>query len=388
MAMKLSSSIFVAVCVLMIVLVLLKLVIHQQKIIGQPLQQEDSGKELVAALNQSCCSVAMQYKVEYLCSREISSLVSHCSCSDYLMCKLVMVTALSSNHFVESIDFFGSVYAYFPQVKVVVYDLGLTMNEVSCIQSYCNVLEVRKFNLTRACYPSHIKDLHNYAWKIFIISEMSEEYELFFYCDASCRMKSIIPHYLPNILKFPVLPASWLNDSIVKTTHDGMLKYFGEQRSRQELEQLLPHGFQAIVIFWANVVFKEKLLPSLIDCASHLECIAPKGSHLWGCYKALKPIYWWCHRYDQSALNMLLLRDFGDTLVALDKQSRTELVDIARSPTMQYDNRMSHQCNILYTAVEEAQTGVSGVSVFVVLLFFVLFVAGICKLNGHYCILN
>ena len=135
-------------------------------------------------------------------------------------------------------------------------------------------------------------------------------------------------------------------------------------------------------------MFKEKLLPSLVDCASHLECIAPNGSHLWGCYKALKPIYWWCHRYDQSALNILLLRDFGDTLVALDKQSRTELVDIARSPTMQYDNRMSHQCNISYTAVEEAQTGVSGVSVFVVLLFFVLFVAGICKLNGHYCILN
>ena len=287
MAMKLSKFILVAVCALLIVLVLLKLVIHQQETKHQ-LQQEDTDKELVVALNQSCCSTAMQYKVEYLCSREISSLVSHCSCSDYLMCKLVMVTALSSNHFVESIDFFGSVYAYFPQVKIIVYDLGLTMNEVSRIQSYCNVLEVRKFNLTR--YPSHIKDLHNYAWKIFIISEMSEEHELFFYCDASCRMKSIIPHYLPNILKCPVLPVSWLPDSIVKTTHDGMLKYLGVQKSRQELEQLLPHGFQAIVIFWANVVLKEKFLPSLVDCASHLECIAPNGSHLWGCYKALKPI--------------------------------------------------------------------------------------------------
>ena len=381
MAMKLSKFILVAVCALLIVLVLLKLVIHQQETKHQ-LQQEDTDKELVVALNQSCCSTAMQYKVEYLCSREISSLVSHCSCSDYLMCKLVMVTALSSNHFVESIDFFGSVYAYFPQVKIIVYDLGLTMNEVSRIQSYCNVLEVRKFNLTR--YPSHIKDLHNYAWKIFIISEMSEEHELFFYCDASCRMKSIIPHYLPNILKCPVLPVSWLPDSIVKTTHDGMLKYLGVQKSRQELEQLLPHGFQAIVIFWANVVLKEKFLPSLVDCASHLECIAPNGSHLWGCYKALKPIYWWCHRYDQSALNILLLRDFGDTLVALDKQSRTELVDVDRSPTMQYNNRMSYQCNISYTAVEEAaQTGISGISVFVVLLFLVLFVAGIIyKLNG------
>ena len=62
------------------------------------------------ASNQSCCWIGTKHKVEYLCSTEHSSLVSYCSCSDYLMCKLVMVTALSSNHFEESIDFFGSVH--------------------------------------------------------------------------------------------------------------------------------------------------------------------------------------------------------------------------------------------------------------------------------------
>ena len=315
-------------------------------------QQEnhtDDELQTETALNQSCCSTAMQYKVEFLCSRELSSLVSHCYCSDYLMCKLVVVTALSSNHFVESIDFFGSVYTHFPQVKIIVYDLGLTMNEVSCIQSYCNVLEVRKFNFSH--YPSHVKNLYNYAWKIFIISEISEEHELFFYCDTSCRMKSIIPHYLPNILKFPVLPASWLKQSVVKTTHDRMLKYLGVQKSRQELEQLLPHGFQATaVILWANAVFKEKLLPSLIDCASYLECIAPKGSGLFGCNFAL-PEYVGCHRYDQSALNVLLLRDFGDTLTTLygdmGELPRAQLVDVQRSRTSQYNNSMTYQCRIL-----------------------------------------
>ena len=375
-----------AVCVLLTVLVL----IHQQEIKqqGQPLQQEDTGKEIrsgVVALNQSCCSTALQYKVEFLCSRELSSLVSHCSCSDYLMCKLVMVTALSSNHFVESIDFFGSVYAHFPRVKVVVYDLGLAMNEVSRIQSYCNVLEVRKFNFNS--YPSHVKNLHNYAWKMFIISEISEQYEVFFYCDASCRMLKILPDYLPDLLKFPVLPATWLGSSIVKTTHDGMLQYLNVQHSRQELERLVPRGFQATaVVYWTNSVLREAFLPAYVDCASYIECIAPEGSHRWGCNFSV-PGYAGCHRYDQSAQNILLLRDFGDALATLYREREGEplkLVDVQRDQTTLYNNSMSNQCNISYTVPEEAQ---DGISVFLFVLLFallVLFVAGICKLTDCY----
>ena len=305
------------------------------------------------ASNQSCCWIATKHKVEYLCSTEHSSLVSYCSCSDYLMCKLVMVTALSSNHFVESIDFFGSVHTHFPKMKVIVYNLGLSTSEVSRIQSYCNVMEVRMFKYH--LYPDHTKYLFNYAWKTFLISEMSQEYEVFFYCDASCRMKSIFPHYLPSIFKFPVLPASWLKKSVVKTTHDGMLQFLRVQKSRKELEQLLPRGFQSgTIILWANAMFKEKLLPSLIDCASHLECIAPKGSNHFGCNFAL-PGYVGCHRYDQSALNVILLRDFGGTMTSLygdmGELPKDQLVDVQRSRTSQYNNSMSYQCNILYSPV-------------------------------------
>ena len=266
-----------------------------------------------------------------------------------------MVTALSSNHFVESIDFFGSVHTHFPKMKVIVYNLGLSDSEVSSIQSYCNVLEVRKFKYH--LYPDHTKHLFNYAWKIFLIGEMSQEYEVFFYCDASCRMKSIFPHYLPSIFKFPVLPASWSTHSVVQATHDGMLQFLKVQKSRKELEQLLPRGLQATgLILWANAMLKEKLLPSLIGCASHVECIAPKGSSLLGCNFAL-PGYVGCHRYDQSALNVILLRDFGDTMTTLygdmGELPKVQLVDVQRSRTSQYSNNMSLHCNILYSPVHK-----------------------------------
>ena len=209
----------------------------------------------------------------------------------------------------------------------------------------------------------------------------------FFYCDASCRMLKILPDYLPDLLKFPVLPATWLGSSIVKTTHDGMLQYLNVQHSRQELERLVPRGFQATaVVYWTNSVLREAFLPAYVDCASHIECIAPEGSHRWGCNFSV-PGYAGCHRYDQSAQNILLLRDFGDALATLYREREGEplkLVDVQRDQTTLYNNSMSNQCNISYTVPEEAQ---DGISVFLFVLLFallVLFVAGICKLTDCY----
>ena len=94
-----------------------------------------------------------------------------------------------------------------PDTEVIVYDLGLTAQQVKQIESYCNVKEVRPFQFDR--YPKHTKMLFKYAWKPFIIKEMVDEYELFFYCDASCRMKGSLISLLPNLIKqYPILPLS------------------------------------------------------------------------------------------------------------------------------------------------------------------------------------
>lgn len=55
-----------------------------------------------------------------------------------------------------------------------------------------------------------------------------------------------------------------------------------------------------------------------VDCALHTDCIAPRGSTRGGCKKGiyknpklLGEVYVGCHRYEQSAINMILLREFG-----------------------------------------------------------------------------
>ena len=104
----------------------------------------------------NCCSIAEENKLEDLCPMNVvppSIEGVNSSCTDYMLCKLVMLIALSSSHFRESEKYTAMANAKLPNTKVIVYDLGLKKNEI------------RKFKFDQ--YPGHVKDLHNYAWKPF-----------------------------------------------------------------------------------------------------------------------------------------------------------------------------------------------------------------------------
>ncbi len=66
----------------------------------------------------------------------------------------------------------------------------------------------------------------------------------------------------------------------------------------------------------------------------HKECIAPQGARLGPCNFNIKPetAYAGCHRYDQSALNVILIREFGSSPV-LKVQEKNSIVRIARKHT-------------------------------------------------------
>jgi len=242
----------------------------------------------------------------------------------------MIVTAFSSNHFKESLDFFGSVHKELPQVKMIVYDLGLTASQMQSIKGYCNVQEVRKFKFEK--YPSHTKDLFKYAWKPFIIKEISEEFELFLYCDASCRIKRAFREFLLNVTKFPLVPNCMLGkgSAVLRSTHDGMLKYFNA--SRDELLEVVPQGGfpGGIQLIWVSKMWKEKILTPWVDCAMHLECISPAGAKLSGCNFGTKPssAYVGCHRYDQSALNVIMGKEFEASLLTIFRMPKCDGIGI------------------------------------------------------------
>ena len=57
----------------------------------------------------------------------------------------------------------------------------------------------------------------------------------------------------------------------------------------------------------------ELIVKPWVACALKSDCIAPEGSKLTGCLTPEKETdYNGCHRYDQSALNVLLFKALGD----------------------------------------------------------------------------
>ena len=220
-----------------------------------------------------------------------------------------------------------------PNTKIIVYDIGLTKNQVSTLQTYCKV-EIRKFNFQK--YPEHFKNLINYSWKTAIAKEMSKEFELFFYCDSSVRFKNPINQLLPLLLRFPFVPGSVISDLIVGRTHDGMLKYLDMNMNRSELARFSPSIEANSYIMWVTPLIKEKFLVPWIDCGMHVDCISPRGTSIYGCGK-IDPAgrYIGCHRYDQSAMNMILIREFGAPLFSIFSKNKKDIkfvVNIDRQP--------------------------------------------------------
>ena len=271
-----------------------------------------------------CCSIldTLTVTLEQLCKADGSIKLSdiakqteaqQCTCVDFFYCKLVVVTAISSNHYEEAQGMIASVQKFLPTTKLILYDLGLSAAQKGKLQRYCNV-EVRPFRYEK--YPPHTKNLLLYAWKIFIIKEVASEYEVLFYGDSSVRVvgPSFADKVFPFLLKFPFVAGSVTSMPIVSLTHDGMLQYLNLSLSRKQMDQF-GHLEAGCWVMWANSLMRTKFLNYWVDCALHQKCIAPIGSKRSPCdvgkYIKGAGVYIGCHRYDQSALAMILIREFG-----------------------------------------------------------------------------
>ena len=271
-----------------------------------------------------CCNILEKLTVtlEQLCKADGSIKLSdiakraeaqQCTCVDFFYCKLVVVTAISSNHYEEAQDMIASVQKFLPSTKLILYDLGLSAAQKGKLQRYCNV-EVRPFRFEK--YPPHTKNLQLYAWKTFIIKEVASEYEVLFWGDSSARVigPSFADKVFPFLLKFPFVAGSTTSLPIVSLTHDGMLKYLNMTVTRKQMGQF-GHLEANCWVMWANSLMRTKFITHWVDCGLHQKCISPDGASLYPCNFGLvnkgAGLYVGCHRYDQSALSMILIREFG-----------------------------------------------------------------------------
>ena len=245
----------------------------------------------------------------------------------------VIVSAVSSNHFIEAKDMIGSAQKYLPTRRIVMYDLGLKEDQRKELEGLCNV-EVRTFDFDQ--YPPHFKSLSKYAWKPVIIRTLAHEAEYLFWSDASVRFSKDFETSLSKLDKFPI-KGHHHDFDIIQVTHTDTLEYFNMTRESMRNVSGIEGG---LVLYKTNEVTMH-ILDLWCDCAMHEECIAPKTAILIPCkFNLVKKgsiQYAGCHRYDQSVLNVILVREYGPEVYKeiLDSGVETSL-KVIRHPSHEY----------------------------------------------------
>ena len=226
--------------------------------------------------------------------------------------KLMLVTAVSSNHFNELVAHITPAEKILPHVKIVVYDLGLTQLEIEQLRRKPHV-DYRKFNFSR--FPKHVESLHTYAFKPLIIAETLVQFGGVMWMDASVVLVRYSYRYLmEQMIKrksgflYYVSPS---RHSIVFATEKHMFEYL-PMRGANEAKANMAQATGMILFntgFMLRHVMKWAILCSLLE-----DCITPKEAKLECDFSLPDDVFGGCHRYDQSLFAILVSNAYNDEL--------------------------------------------------------------------------
>jgi len=215
---------------------------------------------------------------------------------------VVPVTAASNNHYGEFKGNIGHFSKHFPGTKLIFYDIGLGDSQASDTKALPFV-SYRKFNFD--AYPPHIRNFHNYAWKLLIIQEVLAEFDGAMWLDASVKFVGNPSFILERMARFKtgiLFYVGTTGHSMLAATNPGMLKYFPLNETGAFSDMLQASAM--IILNTADV--QKHIMKWACVCAFKRECISPPDSNLycggtvWQRYKYAR-----CHRFDQSLINIL-----------------------------------------------------------------------------------
>ena len=229
----------------------------------------------------------------------------------------VIVTAASSNHYYESQALFKSIHSnllpHYTQIKVILYDIGLTENENAEMRKYCKC-EVRKFPFHQ--FSAHVRLREAYAWKPLILFEVLKQYKFVMWVDACIRFRRyrIYNGKLEEMFRKAKLIGIQLQQSprwtVSKHTKPDTFTILNEPECLFDYPEL-ESGW---IVLWKNHFIENVFMRPWVGCALTEHCMThPYPSRLKPCSNDLWKFILWtrCHRFDQSVLNIILIRIFN-----------------------------------------------------------------------------
>lgn len=233
------------------------------------------------------------------------------------------VTAFSSNHYHEHTQIIPSFFEHFPDQKVMVYDIGLSQQQVNYFQKNTTHYIYRKYDFLK--YPAHAHTLMNMVFKITIWIECLMSFKACMWFDTSIWFTksadvAIQKYALGKDTDFIyyIHPAG---HNIAWATHPEMFGFFPSNVSVfNESPVHRKMSMAGAVILYDTYPCRHGILKWALLCALEEQCISPV-SELWPKRERRGELYYDnhycngeqpqqkpynCHRYDQSLLSILV----------------------------------------------------------------------------------
>ncbi|XP_013783144.1 uncharacterized protein LOC106467345 [Limulus polyphemus] len=217
----------------------------------------------------------------------------------------VIVTAVSSGETGLAVGLIRSSQKYLPDHVVLLYDLDLSEEEAAILVKTCNLTKcsVQKFDFDS--FPSHLHSLKLSAFRPVIIQEVLNKAGAVLWLDIQFRFNKTLPSSVLKNAEQKGLVAWKLDHPTSSLTHQKMFDYFHISQEYYYFHHMVDPSH---IILYNTESIHHKLMLPWVQCALTLDCIAPIGAQGSGCRFNKKPMYRYsgCHRYDMSALNVVL----------------------------------------------------------------------------------
>lgn len=226
--------------------------------------------------------------------------------------RMTIVTAADSTHEKSLGNLLDSITIHAPQAHVLIWDLGLSLNQRKILEEKFRSYAFKDFNFD--LYPSYFNikiDSGQYAWKPVIISESAKLLEGFLlWLDAGNKLIGKLDK-VKKLINKNGLYSPYSGGNIKAFTHKSTLDYF----SFPARKLLKRNCNGAIIGFKLASPCVAGLIDDWKNCALNKDCIAPYGSNREN------------HRQDQSVLTILCeLKGMNKTKIYRNLNSRINIL--------------------------------------------------------------
>nr|CAD7596667.1 unnamed protein product [Timema genevievae] len=211
----------------------------------------------------------------------------------------------------QGVGFARNTAHFLPNHTTLIYNLGLSQYGLQMLQANCNSSRCVIVNFDLELFPSHVEEERLHAYRPLVIQDALNKAGVVLFLECDHRLVSGQLELLVKQATEEGGVVSWATYHPTSSlTHPKMFDYF---QTTAESFLFLPM-VEASTLLLVNVegVHAKIMLP-WVQCALTQDCILPIGAQSGGCRFNKKPQYRYsgCHRYDGSALNIVLGLYFG-----------------------------------------------------------------------------